>query len=183
MKHSSILKLHRPPALASLVCAAFAVFEGAVQAQVNLNSSISLDMGTGVYTYSYSVMNDGPLFDLALVTLPVPSGSNLFGFTAPTGFGISYDPGIGAVSFFEDANLFTPQTFAPASTVGLFSFMSPLPPQPATFTALDAIGTTFTGQVQAPAIPEPATLFWGLGIFATAACSRVRSKASAQPAL
>ena len=159
-------KTNRPSG--TLICALAVALGGVAQAQVNLNSNVAFDIGTGVYTYSYSIMNNGPLFDLAIVTLPVAASSNPTMLTAPTGFGLSFDPGIGSLSFFEDASLFTPQTFAPGSTVGTFTFKSPVAPASVTFSALDGGGNTFTGPASAPgaAIPEPASMLFGIALVA-----------------
>ena len=113
-------------------------------AQLDLNSNIDFNAGTGIYTYSYGVLNKGPA-DLAIVNLNIATTSNLMNHSAPTGFGITYDPGVGIVSFYEDADLATAQTFAPGSTTAPFTFTSTLAPVPIGFDALDADGNAFTG--------------------------------------
>ncbi len=142
-------------------CLALLAFGGTASSQVTLTPSVSL--GGGTYTYSYSVANNG-LFDLAIVNLPVTTSANLMNLFAPTGFGISFDPGVGIVSFFEDASPATLQTFAPGSTNGLFSFTTLLRPGSAIFDALDIAANTFTGvtlapggTVATPAAPVPVT--------------------------
>ena len=139
-------------------------------AQVVVPSTVNFDIGTGLYNYAYSVTNNGPTFDIAILNVPVAPASNLLSLLAPTGFGISFDPGVGIVSFFEDSDPGTTQTFSPGSTRGLFRFSSTFAPGTVTFDALDAIGDTYTGTTQAPttAVPEPGTLLLaGLGVLAT----------------
>ena len=151
--------LHRGVLPALITASAFAMACDA-NAQVTVPSTVTF--GMGIYDYSFSVMNNGSMFDLAIVNIPVGAGANPFGFLAPTGFGISFDPGPSIVSFFEDADLLTPQTFAPGSTVGMFSFSSSVAPAAVTFEALDAVGNSFTGTTQSP-VPEPAA-FTFLGV-------------------
>ncbi len=134
----------------ALAVLAGSILSCAAQAQVDLNANIDFNTGTGINTYSYSVLNKGTTFDLAIVNLNVATTSNLMNLAAPTGFEILFDPGVGIVSFFEDANGATPQTFAPGSTVGLFTFTSTLPPVPVAFDALDTNASTFTGNTLAP---------------------------------
>ena len=144
--------------LLGAVFATAALALGTTHAQVTVPSTVAFNIGTGVYTYSYSVMNNGPTFDLAIVNVPVRSDSNLMNLTAPSGFGISYDPGVGIVSFFEDSDPSTLPTFSPASTRGLFTFTSPIAPATVTFDALDAGGNSFTGTTSSPSVPEPGIL-------------------------
>ena len=150
--------------LALLACAAIHLGSSA-HAQVVVPSNVNFDLGTGLYSYSFSVMNNGPTFDLAIVNVPVSAAGNLMSLLAPTGFGISFDPGVGLVSFFEDSDPATLQTFSPSSTNGLFSFTSTVAPGTVTFDALDAGGNTFTGTTQSPSVPEPAAFsLIGLGM-------------------
>ncbi len=158
-----------------------AIFTAAVAcAQVSVPSTVNFDSGTSLYTYSYSVANDGPNFDLAIVNVPVGSGSNLMNLTSPSGFSISFDPGVGIVSFLEDSDAGTLPTFSPGSKRGLFTFTSPLAPASVTFDALDAGGDSFTGTTIAPTVvvPEPGTLsLLGATILAPALLSRRRRRA------
>ena len=144
--------LSRSPftSVCALAILAGSIFSCTAQAQVDLNANIDFDTGTGINTYSYSVLNKGTTFDLAIINLNVAPTSDLMNLAAPTGFDILFDPGVGLVSFLEDANGATPQTFAPGSTVGLFTFTSALVPVPVAFDALDANGSTFTGNTLAP---------------------------------
>lgn len=165
----------RASTLALLTCAVIH-FGSTAHAQVAVPSTVNFDSGTSLYTYSYSVTNNGPTFDLAILNVPVAPASNLMSLFAPTGFGISFDPGVGSVSFFEDSNPGTTQTFSPGSTNGLFRFSTTFAPGTVTFDALDAGGNSYTGTTQAPttAVPEPGTvLLVGLGFLA--ASSRRRS--------
>lgn len=142
--------------------------------QVTLTPAVTPNVGGGSFTYSYSVINAAP-FTLAIVDVPASSSSALFNLTAPTGFGISFDPGVGIVSFFEDNNPATPQTFAAGSTVGGFSFSSVAGPASVTFDSLDVNGNTYTGPTTSAGAPEPATvvaLVVGFGLAAGAAVRR-----------
>ena len=127
----------------------------ACHAQVIIPSSVNFDIGTGNYTYAYSVLNNGPAINLAIINVPVAQGSDLMSLVSPSGFQISFDPGVGIVSFLEDADPGTLPTFAPAATIGLFTFTSTVGPATVTFDALDANGNTFTGTTLSPAVPEP----------------------------
>ena len=150
-------------------------------AQVAVPSSVNFDIGTGIYTYSYSVTNNGPTFDLAIINVPVGAGSNPMNLISPSGFGISFDPGVGIVSFFEDADPGTLPTFAPATTKGVFTFTSPRAPIAVTFDALDAGGNSFTGTTMSP-VPEPGILsLLGATLLAPAFFARRRRNASQRP--
>ena len=128
-------------------CLALLALGGSSSSQVVVSPTVS--SAGGIFTYSYSVTNNG-LFDLAIVNVPVTTAGNLMNLFAPTGFGISFDPGVGIVSFFEDVDPLTLQTFSPGSTRGLFMFTSTLRPGAATFDALDIGANTFTGATLAP---------------------------------
>ncbi len=136
-------------ALSAIACHSYA--------QVAVPGSVNFDIGTGNYTYAYSVVNTGPAFDLAIINVPVLPGSALMNLVSPSGFQISFDPGVGIVSFLEDADPGTLPTFAPAATIGLFTFTSAVGPGTVTFDALDADGNSFTGTTLSPAVPEPGT--------------------------
>ena len=134
-----------------------------VLAQVSVTPTVTFNATLSLFSYSYAVTNSGTL-DLAIVTLPVNPSSALTSLSAPTGFGITFDPGLGLVSFFEDNNSATPQTFAPGSTVGLFAYNSRFAPGPVTFSALNITGSDFTGPTLAavggPAqVPDAASSF------------------------
>ena len=126
------------------------------QAAVTINSTFNLDSGTNLYTYSYSVENTGPS-DLALISIPAIPAANISGASAPTGFSVIFDSFQGFVSFVEDGDLFTDQTFAGGSIISPFQVTSALAPGTVTFTAFDIEGSEFTGSVVAP-VPEPSSL-------------------------
>lgn len=140
--------------------AAAAALPGIARAQVLVNGNAVFN-GTQ-FDYSYSVVNNTAL-QLAIVSINVFALPDaVLNPAAPEGFLISFDPGVGLVSFLEDNEASTPQTFAPGSTVGFFTFQSAFAPNPSSFEALDIEGNSFTGQTIAPApavaAPEPATL-------------------------
>jgi hypothetical protein len=147
---------HRRTWKAALAVAVSAVLSYTPAQAVIVPSSVLF--GGGLYTYSYSVTNSASMFDLAIVNVPVGLGSNLQSLSAPLGFGIAFDPGVGIVSFFDDVDPATLPTFSPETTQGLFSFTSAFAPKGVMFDALDVAGTTFTGPTQAPgtspAVPE-----------------------------
>ncbi|MGL4401768.1 MAG: PEP-CTERM sorting domain-containing protein [Luteolibacter sp.] len=126
------------------------------QAAVTINSTFNLDSGTNLYTYSYSVENTGPS-DLALISIPTSPAANISGASAPTGFSVIFDSFQGFLSFVEDSDLFTDQTFAVGSIISPFQVTSALAPGTVTFTAFDIEGSEFTGSVVAP-VPEPSSL-------------------------
>ena len=153
---------------------------GTVEAQVSVLGGANFDVGTGIYTYSYAVLNSGPMFDLALVNVPVATSSNLMSLMAPAGFNISFDPGVGIVSFFEDSNPATLQTFGPSSLNGLFTFTSVVSPMTVTFDALDTNGATYTGTTLAPMVPEPGAMaLLGMAALAPGFLCRRRHRAVA----
>ena len=175
--HAKPSRRHLPGVVLATSCAAILAISGTARAAVVVPVNVTLN--AGLYTYSYSVTNTaGSLFDLAIVNVPVAKASNLMSLSAPTGFGISFDPGVGIVSFFEDADPLTLPTFAPGTTTAPFKFTSAFAPGTVTFDALDLIGTTFTGTTQAPvsapAIPEPGSMMtaWLVGLGTLGSLSR-----------
>lgn len=133
---------------------------GIAHAQVSINPSVSFS--NGLYNYSYSVTNS-TMDTLAITTFDVRALPNaVMTPTAPMGFDISFDSGLGLVSFFEDTDPNTPDTFAPGSTISGFMFSSPFQPTVSNFEALDVMGQSFLGTTLAPAnVPEPGTLALG----------------------
>ena len=124
-------------ALAAVLFLATLSFGGNAQAQqVTVPSLVTFSLATGQYTYNYSVM-DATVMELAIVNVPASRQSALMNLIAPTGFGISFDPGVGIVSFFQDNNPTTNGSFAANSTVTGFSFTSAFGPGGVTFDALD----------------------------------------------
>jgi hypothetical protein len=134
------------------ICSIFAL-SGAAHAAVSVLGTVNL--AGGVYTYSYSVTNSGSPDDLTFIDIPVGASFLITNLTAPTGFGIFTD--LNLVTFYEDADPATPQTFAPNSTVQFFTYDSTAAPFAVTYTANDSQGNTFTGQTIA-AVPEPSGL-------------------------
>jgi hypothetical protein len=150
----------------------------AARAQVSLTSNVTFNAGLSLFTYTYSVTNNLPVLPpdpldpltvpntLAFVDLSVPAlaGAVLLNpATFPTGFQIVFDPGLGLVSFLEDLEdplAPTPQSFAPQTTVGGFTFNSPFGPQGTSFMAtVLPNGNTISGTTLGPSvIPEPGTL-------------------------
>jgi len=171
--------LHHPPGPRSLktlllaVCLGFAS-RGEVHAAVTITGNSTFNVSTNDYTYSYSVMNTGTTEDLALVTIPAFSPLGVTNVLAPTGFSLTFDPSQWVVNFIEDGSILTPQTFAPGSTVGLFSFRSAMLPGSVPFVAYDAAGTQFSGTTVSP-IPEPSAALTA-GLAATGLLLRRRRK-------
>ena len=147
---------------------------GVTRAAVTLSGSSSFNVGTSRYTYSYSVINSGTADELIQVTFPVSSSAALLGLTAPVGFQTTYDTVASRVNFIWDSDDFTPQTFAPNSTVSGFSFTSPVGPGTVPFVASD-VNEDFTGFTTAP-VPEPSVFL--LGLTALPALTRRRRTAA-----
>lgn len=151
-------------ATAALVCALFLLPATAARANhlVTLSANVTFNSALSLYTYNYSVSNN--LFDpVAVVSFEVFALPNaVLNPTAPTGFNLFFDAGLGQVDLVEDT-----ETFAPGRTISGFSFQSAFAPNPSAYTYVNAS----TGQASqggatlAPAaIPEPGTLALGLGI-------------------
>ena len=170
MKHTHTLRSPRGHPIARYLLLGLATAISC-QAAVTVISSFTLDTNTNLYTYSYSVENTGPQ-DLALFSLPSSVQSNVFGVFSPMGFTQTYDPVFGFISFFEDSDLFTDQSFAVGTITSPFQFTSALAPSSVTYTAYDVAGDEFTGAAIAP-VPEPsALLLAGLTILSAAASRR-----------
>lgn len=149
------------------LCCALVLPGTAARAQVSVTLD-TLSGGSPLFAYSYSVTNL-TAFDLAIISLDVPALPNaLVNLAAPAGFGMDFDPGVGLLSFFEDADPATPQTFASGTTISGFTFQSPFAPGASSFMALDVMGNDSTGTTLAPSVtaqatvPEPGTLLLGL---------------------
>jgi hypothetical protein len=143
------------------------------QAAVSITSNVTFNGMSGLYRYTYGVTNSGSL-DIVLVTVPASTAATVMGIFSPIGYSLTYDPSGGWINLSEDNDVFTDNTFAPASTVTPFTFDSPLAPVVVAFSAFDAGGNEFVGSVQSP-IPEPsATLLAGL--VAMGAITRRRRK-------
>ena len=143
--------------------AAFALLgsAGLSHAAVTITSNVTFNATLSSYTYSYTVSNSGTGVDLAVIDIPIGPTVILTDLTAPSGFGIISDGDpVSLVSFFEDNNPGTLQTFGPDTSVTGFSFVSTAAPSLVTFSAMDANGDTFTGTTQSAVItvPEPSPL-------------------------
>lgn len=150
-----------------VLCAALLTHNGASQAAVVLNGNAVFNVSTSNYTYTYSVTNTGATDELVIVSVPTFSVLGITNIFAPAGFSLTYDQVGGWVNFIEDGSIVTPQTFAPGSTVGNFSYNSSTAPGFVNFVAYDAIGTEFTGRTVS-AVPEPAgALLCGLAAATT----------------
>ena len=151
---------------------------GAARAQVGIASGVQTTNGT-LFNYSYSVTNlstSGQ--DFPVITFAAPSTpGGLTNLMAPTGFQISFDPGVpggGLVSFLEDSKSFS-------STPAVFSFTSTFAPTLSPFQAIgfDAVGNSITssGTVFAP-VPEASTMVsLGAGVLLLTFCAVRRRRA------
>jgi hypothetical protein len=106
-----------------------------------------------LYQYDYTVADGTGL--LAVLDIGVTPGIAISGLTAPGGssaFETAYDPVLGLVSFLENMAVFT------AAPEPGFIFDSSVAPGASTFGVTLFDGTTGTGSVQGPVVPEPASL-------------------------
>lgn len=150
--------------LLTAVCIGSIALSGETRAAAVVTGDFTFNLPANTYTYNYSVMNTGPTEDLAIVSVRAFSPLGVSNASAPLGFSLTFDPSQGWANFIEDGLIFTPQTFAPGSTVGTFSFTSTYGPGPASFLAYDAAGNEFSGQTVAP-VPEPSgALLTGLAV-------------------
>lgn len=141
------------PALTGIV---LLVSIGAAGGAITITNNVT--QNAGIFTYTYTVTNFGTTFDLALVEIPIGVGVSISNLTAPTGFAAITDGApVNSVTFFEDTDGSTLQTFAPGSSQGVFSYTSSFGPAPVTASALDANGDTYTTTTFSP-VPEPSSL-------------------------
>jgi len=106
-----------------------------------------------LFQYDYTIA-DGT-GQLAVLDIAVTPGIAISGLTGPGGpadFETAYDSVLGLVSFIENNSVFTA---APESG---FIFDSSVAPHASTFDATLFDGTTGSASVQAPVVPEPASL-------------------------
>jgi hypothetical protein len=143
----------------------FTTFAGLCTLAVSAPAAVTVlgvptfNAGTGRYLYEYSVTNSASTEEIIQVTFPVSATAALLGLTAPAGFRLTYDTVGARVNFIWDDDDFTPQTFAPDSTVSGFSFTSADMPGTVEFIASDINGDT-AGFTVAP-VPEPSILMLG----------------------
>lgn len=153
---------------------------GAARAQVSILSNVQTTNGT-LFNYSYSVTNSSMTGqDFPVITFAAPSlAGGLTSLLAPTGFKISFDPGVpggGLVSFLEDSQMFS-------STPAVFSFTSAFGPTVLPFQAVgfdsSGNGITSSGTVLAPQpVPEASTMVsLGAGVLLLTFCAVRRRRA------
>ena len=107
----------------------------------------------GMFQYDYTVADGTGL--LAVLDIGVTPGIAISGLTGPGGpadFETAYDSVLGLVSFLENGSVFT------ASPESGFIFDSSVPPGASTFGVTLFDGTTGSGTVQGPVVPEPSFL-------------------------
>lgn len=126
------------------------------QAQVSVTPTVGSSGGLFHYDYSVTNMTGN---EVILVDVDVPQDPlAVQNPTAPTGFKIAFDPGLGLVSFLEDSDLFstTPVSgftfdsiFGPGSTPFQATFIDP---------ATGGLGTLPGITIGPTAVPEPGSL-------------------------
>lgn len=152
MKDKYSLKSRR--ALTALLPLAMLMAGATAKAAVVILADVQFDAGSSLYTYSYTVTNTGLDFDIASIDIPTGTGVSVTNPTAPNGFFIVVDGDpVNLVSFLEDFDSGTTDTFSPGSTRGNFTYQSATAPLTVTFTALDANGDSYTGTTLS-AVPE-----------------------------
>ena len=165
-------RLAGPLALAGALGVLFSA--GAARAQVSILSNVQTTNGT-LFNYSYSVTNSSLTGqDFPVITFAAPSlAGGLTNLTAPTGFQISFDPGVpggGLVSFLENSQMFS-------GTPAVFSFSSAFAPTVLPFQAVgfdvNGNGITASGTVLAPQpVPEASTMVsLGAGVLLLTFCA------------
>ncbi len=177
-------------ALAGALCALFSAIPAHAQgtgALFVLSPAPTVSTDGTLFNYFYVVNYTSPdngMTDLADVEFQVAPNAQLTNLAASTGFFTAYDSGNGFVTFLEDNNPATPQTFS--NTSATFSFSSPLGPTVVPYDGMDGV-TTYNGTLLAPglaAAPEPGTLVslaagvLGLGLLAVRARRRAAVSAS-----
>ena len=165
-------RLAGPLVLAGALGALFSA--GAARAQVLVTAAPVTTTGA-LFNYSYSVTNLNSA-DLAIVNLnniPMVS-SAVTDLMAPAGFQISFDPGVGILSFLPD--LSGTQAFSAGSVVSGFSFSSTFGPGTVAFDAEDANGGTSTGTTLAPVPEASSVISLGAGVLLLAFCAARRRR-------
>ena len=137
-------------ALTGALCVFFSA--GAARAQLTVDPTVT-QVGA-LFNYSYTVTNLTAQ-DFPVITLNVPGQPGAVAdLTAPTGFQITFDPGLGTgpglVSFLEDTQVFTATPTLP------FSFSSAFGPATSQFEAVDGnTGISTFGPTMTPSAPVP----------------------------
>lgn len=150
---------------------------GAARAQVLVTAAPVTSTG-GLFNYSYTVtnFNAADVFIVNLNGLPMAPGA-LTNLMAPTGFQITFDPGVGIASFLPASG--SVQDFAPGSILSGFSFSSAFGPGTVGFDAEDIAGGMSTGTTLAPVVPEASTLIsLGAGVLLLTFCAVRRRRAA-----
>lgn len=148
----TLRKLPRQAASVCLVAFVMATV-GAAHAQVAVTPAITT--AAGISTFDYTIDN-ATANDLAIVSISVPAiPGAVFDLTTPAGFLASFDSGTGFVDFLADTSSFTA-----GSSLSGFKFSSAFKPGPSTFSALDVLGSSFSGPTTSAAVPEPTSAVW-----------------------
>jgi PEP-CTERM motif-containing protein len=125
-----------------------------------------INVAEGTITVTDVVTPIGPLFQydytiadgtgqLAVLDIAVTPGITISGLTGPGGpadFETAYDSVLGLVSFVENNSVFS------ATPESGFIFDTSVPPGASTFDVTLFDGTTGSGSVEGPVVPEPSTL-------------------------
>ena len=132
----------------------------------DLAQANTINLSEGNITVTDVVTRIGPLFQydytvadgtgqLAVLDIGVTPGIAISGLTGPGGpadFETAYDSVLGLVSFLENGSVFS------SSPESGFIFDSTVPPGASTFGVTLFDGTTGSGSVQGPVVPEPSLL-------------------------
>ena len=178
--------LPRPRRLAAplALAGAFGILlsAGSARAQVLVTPTATFTGSAFHYSYVFTNLSstDLPIIDFNGLPLDPTAATNLM---APTGYQISFDPGVGIISFLP--GLANGTSFGAGSTVSGFSFDSAFAPAAVSF---DVTGdpTTSAGTTLGPAgapVPEASTLVSlgaGLSVLALIAVRRRRTASAVQ---
>jgi hypothetical protein len=135
--------------------AVFSVFTSvAVHAAPILAATVT-PAGT-LFHYDYAITFNPADDEIAILTVSLLAGDTLTALTAPAGYAISYDSGLGLLDFLPGLG----GTFPLAGTLGGFAFNSPHSAAPTTFEALTTQFDFLTGNTTGPLgpvtpVPEP----------------------------
>lgn len=126
------------------------------QSQVSVSDLVT--QSGGLYHYDYTVTNHTDQ-DVLFIDIAVPPDpSAVQNPTAPAGYGLSFDSGLGLVSLLEDTDPLSNPQFFGNNPVSGFEYDSPFAPTPSAFTAytLDRNGNLVT--LNGTVVPEPGGL-------------------------